>query len=145
MKKLVVWASALALTTGLVLWGADIDGKWVRETEGKNGKQTQTLTLKSSGKTLTGTMEGGRGGGKGGPPMPAEISEGTIDGANVSFKIVRDFGGQSVTQTYKGTVSATELKLTVEGGGGGGKGGPGGGGGGKGGPGGGGEQVFKKQ
>jgi hypothetical protein len=144
----------------MALWAADIDGKWVRETEGKNGKQTQTLTLTSKGTALTGTMEGGRGGGggggggKGGAPMPQEISEGKIDGANVTFKIVRaGRDGTPNTQTYKGTVSATELKLTVEGGGGfgGGKGAPGGpggpGGGGKGGDGKGGgnqELVFVK-
>jgi hypothetical protein len=125
MKKLFAFASGLLALSALVVLGADIDGKWTRETQGKNGPQTQILTLKSDGGKLTGTMEGGGGGGgKGGAPMPVAISEGTVSGANVSFKIVRDFGGNSVTQTYKGTVSATELKLTQDTeGGGGGKGG----------------------
>ena len=124
MKKLFAFASGLLAVTALTLLGADIDGKWSRETQGKAGPQTQTLTLKAEGSKLTGTME--QGGGKAGP---AAISDGTVNGANVEFKIVRDFGGNSVTQTYKGTVSATELKLTIEGGG---KGGPQ-------------EAVFKKQ
>jgi hypothetical protein len=128
MKKYFAIASGLLALSALVVMGADVDGKWTRETQGKNGPQTQTLTLTSAGGKLTGTMEGGGGGGgKGGPPAPVAITEGTIDGANVSFKIVRDFGGNSITQIFKGTVSATELKLTqeVEGGGagkGGGKG-----------------------
>jgi hypothetical protein len=124
MKKVFALASALLALSVMVALGADIDGKWTRETQGKNGPQVQTLTLKADGGKLTGTME--RGGGKG---APAQISEGTITGANVSFKITQSFGGNDVVQTYKGTVSATELKLTVEGGG---KGGPQ-------------EAVFKKQ
>ena len=134
MKKYFAIASGLLALTAMVAFGADIDGKWTRETQGKNGPQTQTLTLKSAGAKLTGTLEAG--GGRGG--APTEISDGTITGANVSVKTVQDFGGNSVTRTYKGTVSASELKLTVETeGGGAGKGG----GGGKGGP---QEMVFKK-
>lgn len=125
MKKVFATVSALLALTVMVALGADIDGKWSRETQGKNGPQTQTLTLKAEGNKLTGSMEQG-GGGKGGP---ATISDGTINGANVEFKVVRDFGGNSITQTFKGTVSATELKLTIEGAG---KGGPQ-------------EAVFKKQ
>jgi len=129
MKKYFVSLMALVALSALVVFAQSVDGKWTRETQGKAGPQVQTLTLKNAGGKLTGTLEAG--GGKGGP---AEISEGTVKGNEVEFKIVRDFGGNSVTQTYKGTVSATELKLTVEGGGGG-KGG------GKGPQ----EQVFKKQ
>jgi hypothetical protein len=124
MKKYIAVGVALA-ASAIMLLAADIDGKWVNERQGKNGPQTTTLTLKSDGSKLTGTMDNGRGG-------PTEIKEGTVNGANVSFKVVRDFQGKSNEQTYKGTVAGSELKLTVEGGGGG-KGG------------GGGEQVYKKQ
>jgi len=66
--------------------------------------------LKASGNTLTGSIEGGRGG-------PVEISNGTIDGDNnVAFSVVREFNGNKVTQEYKGTLSGGELKLTVSGG-----------------------------
>lgn len=125
MKKSLAVISGLLAITAMVMLGADIDGKWTRETQGKGGPQTQTLTLKADGSKLTGTLEGG-GGGKGGP---AQISDGTIEGSNVSFKVVREFGGNSITQNFKGTVSGAELKLTIEGAG---KGGPQ-------------EAVFKKQ
>jgi len=129
MKKFVISLTALVALTALAVMAQSVDGKWTRETQGKAGPQVQTLTLKNAGGKLTGTLEGG--GGKG---APAEISDGSVKGTDVEFKIVRDFGGNSVTQTYKGTVSATELKLTVEGGGGG-----------KGGNKGPQEMVFKKQ
>jgi hypothetical protein len=64
-----------------------------------------------------------------------DISDGTTDGNNVSFKVIREFNGNQFTQQYKGTLSgAGELNLAVSMGGGGRSGGGGGGfGGGKGG------------
>jgi hypothetical protein len=103
------WMIALAALTLWVSFAADIDGKWTGQVEGRNGPQTQTIMLKASDNTLTGTVEGGRGG-------PVEISDGKIDGNNVSFKVIREFQGNKVTQEYKGMVSGGELKLTVSGG-----------------------------
>jgi hypothetical protein len=101
--------TALAALTLWVSFAADIDGKWTGETQGRRGPQTQTLMLKASGTTLTGTLQGGRGG-------PVEISNGTIDGDNVSFQVVREFGENKVTQQFKGTISEGQLKLTMSGG-----------------------------
>ncbi len=103
------WMIALAALTLWVSFAADIDGKWTGQVEGRNGPQPQTITLKASDNTLTGSVEGGRGG-------PVEISDGKIDGNNVSFKVIREFQGNKVTQEYKGMVSGSELKLTVSGG-----------------------------
>ena len=56
MKKYLVSLMALLALTGLVLLAADIDGTWTAETQGKNGPQTQTLTLISKGGVLTGKL-----------------------------------------------------------------------------------------
>jgi hypothetical protein len=93
--------------TCLVALGADVDGKWMSEAQGKRGPQT--LTLKASGDKLTGTLDGGRGG-------PVEITEGMVHGNDVMFKVVREFNGNKVTQEYKGTVAGSDLKLSVAGG-----------------------------
>lgn len=103
------WIIALAALTLWVSFAADIDGKWTGQIQGRNGPRTQTLMLKASDNTLTGSIDGGRGG-------PVEISDGKIDGGNVSFNVVREFQGNKVTQAYKGTISGNELKLTVSGG-----------------------------
>jgi hypothetical protein len=103
------WMIAAAAFTLWVSYAADIDGKWTGQVEGRNGPQTQTIMLKAADNTLTGSVEGGRGG-------PVEISDGKIDGNNVSFKVIREFQGNKVTQEYKGTISGGELKLTVSGG-----------------------------
>ena len=112
MKAVHKSIQCLIALAALTLWtsfAADIDGKWTGQIEGRNGTRTQTLILKASGNTLTGTLEGGRG-------RAAEISDGVIDGDNVSFSVVREFRGNKITQEFKGTVSGGELKLTMSGG-----------------------------
>jgi hypothetical protein len=107
---------ALGLT-GLATLGAPIDGKWTVEVQGRKGAQTQTLTLKSDGGKLTGSLDTGRGG-------ATEITEGKIDGMNVSFKATRAGQKGNVTTSYAGTLTGDDLKLTpTREGGGGGKGG----------------------
>jgi hypothetical protein len=111
MKKYLVSLMALLALTGLVLLAADIDGTWTVTTEGKAGPQTQTLTLMSKGTALTGKMEGGRGG-------PLDITEGKVEGANVSFKIVREGKNGKQEQEYKGMLKGGDLALTTQGRGG---------------------------
>jgi hypothetical protein len=106
------------------------------------GSTKTTYEFKANGKVLTGKVTDPRGG-------ETEIQDGKIDGDKISFKLVRKFGENEMTQLYEGTVSGDEIKFTVktEGGFGGfggrggmGQGGPGGqgapGGMGQGGPGG---------
>lgn len=124
MKNRVVLLSALLASTSLVALGAGIDGKWTVTTQGRQGDQTQTLTIKASGMNLTGSFDPGNG-------MTVEISEGMIHDADVTFKVTRmGRDGNPQVTTYKGTLSGDDLKLTATreaaaggGGGGGGKGG----------------------
>jgi hypothetical protein len=102
-------ASTLAALSLWVSFAADIDGKWSGQVEGRRGPQTQTLMLKVSGNMLTGSLQGGRGG-------PIEITNGSIDGDHVSFTVVREFGGNKITQEFKGAISGGEMKLTESGG-----------------------------
>jgi hypothetical protein len=126
MKKFIFASGAAATLLSMIMLGADIDGKWVLDTQGKG---TQTLTLKADGGKLTGTMDnqGTAVDGK------VNISDGTIDGSKVAFTVVRDFNGQQITRKFSGTMAGSDLKLSVEAAGrGGGKGGAQ-------------EMVFKKQ
>jgi hypothetical protein len=132
MTNKIVLIMALIAVTSCVSLAADIDGKWTATMQGREGRtETQTLILTASGSSLTGSLAGGRGG-------AVDISDGTIDGNNVSFKVVRNFNGNQFTQHYKGTLSdAGELTLSVSFGGGGNGGGRGKRGGGR-------QIVFKK-
>jgi hypothetical protein len=71
-----------------------------------------TFDLKANGSALTGTMSmGGFGGGEAPPPM--QISNGKIDGANVAFDVVMEFGGNSMTMKYQGVVAGGEIKMKM--------------------------------
>jgi len=119
-KKLLI-AGMILLAVALVALAADaVTGKWVSETQGRDGTPRQTTyDLKADGAKLTGTVlqpMGGRGGGGGGAPpapTPAPISNGKVDGNNVSFEVTRDFGGNSMTMKYEGVVAGSEMKLKI--------------------------------
>jgi hypothetical protein len=137
-KSLLIGAIAvLALLTSA--WAADVTGKWVAQTPGRDGAASETtFVLKVEGTVLTGTMSSTRG--------ENTISEGKVNGDELSFVIVRTMGENEMKINYKGKVSGDEITFTREfqmppggmGGPGGGAppaGGPGGGpGGGMGGP-----------
>ena len=101
---------------------ADITGKWVAEQPGRNGGPARQITfdLKADGATLTGTMTGGMGGGRRGggggvaaAPQAREISDGKMDGNNISFTVKVEFNGNTMVTKYEGTLSGDELKLKV--------------------------------
>jgi hypothetical protein len=106
MKRILSLLSLMTLTCWLVS-AADIDGKWMAKVQGKNGEVTETLTLKSDGNKLTGSVKRKK--------ADVQISEGMISGQNVSFKVIHDRNGKKVAQVYKGTLSGSDLKLTMTG------------------------------
>jgi hypothetical protein len=95
-----------ALLVTFTAMAADVSGTWTGEQQGRNGPMTVTLNLKAEGNTLSGTISG-RGG-------ETAISDGKIDGDNVSFTVTREFNGNTMKMKYSGTVSGSEMKLKVE-------------------------------
>src|ERR1700682_1489468 len=94
---------------------ADVTGKWTAETPGRDGQtMTSTFNLKADGSTLTGTVSGMRG--------EQPISDGKVDGDNISFNVVVKMQGNEMKMVYKGKVEGDQIKFTREreGGGGGG-------------------------
>ena len=86
---------------------ADATGTWKASIETPNGAMENTFTLKVDAGKLTGTITMGQMG-------EAPISEGKVDGDNVSFAVVREFNGNQFRINYKGKVSGDEMKLTGE-------------------------------
>jgi len=97
----------LSCALAVMVYAADATGKWSFETQGRNGPTTQTLNLKQDGSSLTGTLAGGRGG-------EVQISDGKVDGNNVSFTVVREFRGNQMSIKYTGVLSGDEMKLTID-------------------------------
>jgi hypothetical protein len=110
MTKKLLFVVLIALVASIALMAADVSGKWTFEQQGRNGSQTVTLNLKADGGTLTGTVSGGMG--RGGN-AEQEISDGKVDGNNISFAVKREFNGNTMVITYKGTVDGDTIKLDV--------------------------------
>lgn len=105
-----------SLLATVALWAADPTGKWTAEMQGRNGNtMTVTMNLKADGDKLTGTVSGRMG--------DTEISDGKVDGDNISFTVVREFNGNQFKQNYQGKLDGDTIhfKMTMEGGMGGGQ------------------------
>jgi|KBSMisStaDraftv2_1062788.scaffolds.fasta_scaffold538966_2 hypothetical protein len=104
MRKLLL--IALLGTFSVAAWAADATGKWTAQVPGRGGNTTeQTFTLKADGAKLTGTLSGGQGG-------EVQITDGKVSGDDISFVVIRNFNGNDIKISFKGKVSATEIKFT---------------------------------
>ena len=113
MTKKLLFVISILLVASFALMAADVSGKWTFEQPGRGGNPGRpvTITLKADGSTLTGTMPaGGRGGA---PADPIAISDGKVDGNNISFNVKRDMNGTTMITKYEGTLAGDELKLKI--------------------------------
>ena len=95
IKKLGITLLFLALGSVSAL-AADFNGKWTGDVQGRNGNtQTLTFDFHVDGTTLTGKITTPRG--------DMDITNGKVDGDNISFDQVLNFNGNSFTISYKGT------------------------------------------
>ena len=117
-------AKAVELRPQVGVWervaptGAGITGLWRPTIEaGDNaslmamlvGGGTMVFTLRQDGSNLTGTVEGTGGGFFGGNDVPIPITDGKVDGSNVSFKA----GSSTYTGTLKGDQIELERTITL--------------------------------
>ena len=100
--RLCVLALSLLLAAGIA-YAADIDGTWTGEMDMMGQTMPISYTFKAEGNVLTGFT----------PIMDQEmkIQDGKIDGNNISFSVVFNFG-EEMKVDYKGELSGSELKLS---------------------------------
>jgi len=102
MKRVLILMAAFAVAAV----AADIAGTW-KATAGPNGSMERTFVFKVDGNKLTGettsTMLG-----------KSIITDGKVDGDNLSFTITADLQGTELKLNYKGKVSGADLHLTSE-------------------------------
>ena len=110
MKLRALMCAGLMLLLATAVFAADVTGKWTAQVPGRGGQtMEQTFTFKSSGSELTGTVTGFQG-------NENPISNGKVDGDNISFDVKVSFGGNEIVQKYSGAVSGSEIKFKREGG-----------------------------
>jgi len=99
MRKLraISIASVLALTVALAS-AADVSGKWTAQMQGRDGQSHDVnFNFAVNGDQLTGTVSTPRG--------DVDITDGKVQGNQISFTQTMTFGDREVKINYKGTVS----------------------------------------
>jgi hypothetical protein len=103
MRRLLFLLTVLTLSA----LAADISGTWKGTAEGPNGNIERTFVFKVDGNKFTGETTSAMMG-------KSTITDGKLDGDNLSFSITAKFQDNEVKLSYKGKVSGNEIHLTSE-------------------------------
>ena len=99
---------AIALMTVVsAAFGADISGTWKGTAETQNGTVNRTFVFQVEGTKLTGETTSDMTG-------KSTITDGKVDGDNVTFTITAKFQDNELKLKYTGKVSGNEIKFHVE-------------------------------
>ena len=86
MTKKLLFVMTILLVASFALLAADVSGKWTFEQPGRGGDT---------------------------PPPPIAITDGKVDGNNISFTVKREMNGNTMVTKYEGVVNGDELKLKI--------------------------------
>lgn len=104
----VVLLSVCSLLAGAMLACAakgGVNGKWIAQVPAREGQTREsTFNFKADGNKLTGTVSGRQG--------DNPISDGEINGDEISFTVTADFRGNEVKLLYKGKLAGNEIHFT---------------------------------
>jgi hypothetical protein len=103
MRRLLFLLAVFALSAV----AADITGTWKGTAEGPNGSIERTFIFKVDGNQFTGETTSAMMG-------KSTITDGKLDGENLSFSITAKFQDNEVKLSYKGKVSGNEIHLTSQ-------------------------------
>jgi hypothetical protein len=103
MRKVAL--AALVFTMGTVAaFAADFNGKWTGDVETPMGTQTVTFDFHVDGSKLTGKVTS--------PMSEDALSEGKVDGDNISFTQVVHFNDNELKIVYTGKADGDTIKFT---------------------------------
>ena len=97
----------LLTACGFTLLAADVTGNWKATREGPNGTMERTFTFKVDVNALTGETTSNMFG-------KSTITEGKVNGDDISFTITVRFQDNEMKLQYKGKVSGNEIRFKVE-------------------------------
>ena len=108
LNKLLAGCVVAAVLAAAATQAADVSGSWTWTTPGRNGgpDHTTTLTQKADGAALSGKIANP---GRDGKIVETPIADGKVDGDNITFAVVRQVKGNSVTNNYSGTLAADKI------------------------------------
>jgi hypothetical protein len=107
MKKLICLTAVLALALpAAAAMAADVTGTWTADAVGPDGSSYPlTFTFKQDGAKLTGSVQGPQG-------DPIDISNGKVDGNDISFEV--SFNGMTITHTGTVNDAGDEIRLSTK-------------------------------
>lgn len=106
MRTILCWIACFGLFV-VAASAADVTGKWTAQAPGRGGQSQEiTFNLKADGNNLTGTMTTARG--------DAPISEGKINGDEISFVVTFKMRDNEFKILHKGKVSGDTITFTRE-------------------------------
>ena len=92
------------MTTAVQAAPADGTWTWSAPARGDRPERISTLTLKTEGDKVTGTISGRQN------QEGIKISEGKVTGEDISFNVSAERGGNTFVQKYTGKVSGDSIK-----------------------------------
>jgi len=105
--RVLLMAFGLAVLFLATASAADVAGKWKAEFNTPDGQtRVTTFVFKVDGDKLTGAVASQQAG-------DAPIADGKVAGDEVSFTVVRNFGGNEVKLSCKGKVAGNEIQFTL--------------------------------
>ena len=103
-NRTLLLLAALAAFLLIPAYGADVSGKWTSEFDSQIGHQKYTFEFQVKGNTLIGKAVNAERG-------ETQITEGKVNGDEISFVENIKVEGMELRVEYKGKVSGDEIKL----------------------------------
>ena len=105
-KNRILFGALIVAAMAAAAFAADVTGTWTASFETQVGTQKYTYTFKVAGNKLTGKAKSELAG------TDTEITEGTVNGDDISFVENITFQDMPLRIAYKGKVMGDDLKLT---------------------------------
>jgi opacity protein-like surface antigen len=106
IKKRILLSAVILTAMAAAAFAADVTGTWTASFDTQVGVQKYTYTFKVAGNKLTGKAKSEL------AMTESEITEGTVNGDDVSFVENLDYQGMPLKIVYKGKISGDEIKFT---------------------------------
>ena len=106
IKNRVLLSAMIAAGMAAAVFAADVTGTWTATFDTQVGAQKYTYTFKVQGTKLTGQAKSEL------AMTETEITEGTVNGDDISFVENLNFQDMPLRIVYKGKMAGDELKLT---------------------------------